>query len=265
MGVEHQATRVKKLGMPARQARLIIILLSVCMALNMISFGLIFPLFARKLEVFGDGVTALATSLIAYSLVGTIAAPFMGVLADRIGRKPLIVGSLGAYVAAFTGYLFAPSAFVFIIIRGIAGGLTAGLGPASMGVIADISPENEQGRWIGVISAGGAIGWIVGPVVGGLLYDRWGLEVPFLISIGLGILTVLMALIVIPETYGRNARRRDQLHLRHSRQGKVKKSAAASFGASLPHPLPAFGILLVVNLSMIFAWFFIDPHLPLRI
>lgn len=265
MGVMHQATRVKNSGMPTRQARLIIILLSVCIALNMVSFGMIFPLFARKLEVFGDGVTALATSLIAYSLAGIIAAPLMGSLADRIGRKPLIVGSLGVYVAAFTGYLLAPSSLVFIIVRGLAGGLTAGLGPASMGVIADISPKDERGRWIGVYSAGSAIGWMVGPVVGGLLYDRWGLEVPFIISICLGILAFLMTLIIIPETYSKKASRRDLLRQNHTRQVKAKKSATATFWTSLPQPLPAFVILLFVNLSMIFAWFFIDPHLPFYI
>jgi DHA1 family multidrug resistance protein-like MFS transporter len=265
MGVVHQATHVENPGMPAQQARMLIILLSVCMALNMVSFGMIFPLFARKLEAFGNGVTALATSLIAYSLAGIIAAPIMGLLADRIGRKPLLVGSLGVYVAAFAGYLLAPSSFVFIVIRGLVGGLTAGLGPASMGIVADISPDNERGRWIGVLTAGGAIGWIVGPVFGGWLFDNYGLGLPFMISIWLGILAYFFALFIMPETYSRQDRLRDKLHRKHTEQAVVKKSAAASFWSSLPQPLPAFGILLFVNLSMIFAWFFIDPHLPFYI
>ena len=73
----------------------------------------------------------------------------------------------------------------FIAIRGLAGGLTAGLGPATIGLVADIAPEEQRARWIGVIGGGTAAGFIVGPVVGGLLYDRWGYGPPFLASIGI--------------------------------------------------------------------------------
>ena len=67
------------------------------MALQMISFGLIMPIFARRLGDFGAGVEALGLMAIAYSVTSIAASPFMGSLADRIGRRPLILGSLVAY------------------------------------------------------------------------------------------------------------------------------------------------------------------------
>ncbi|MCO5185250.1 MAG: MFS transporter [Anaerolineae bacterium] len=129
--------------------------------------------FARKIGDFGAGVAVLATSVMAYSMASMIAAPVMGSLADRFGRRPLILLSFAVFTAAFAGYYLAATALTFILIRGFAGALTAGLGPATMGVVADVAPNDERARWIGVIGAGTAAGFIIGPVLGGLLYDRW--------------------------------------------------------------------------------------------
>ncbi len=270
MGKIMQATRVTTPGMEPSRAHIIIILLAICTALQMTSYGMIFPLFARKIGDFGDGVEVLATSVMAYSLAGMIAAPFMGSLADRFGRRPLLLGSFAVFTAAFTGYYLAATSLVFIVIRGLAGGLTAGLGPATMGLVADIAPEDERARWIGVIGGGTSAGFIIGPVVGGLLYDKWGYGPPFLASIGMALLTLLITFFAIPETHTSEERRREILtQKRASRLASETRmdtsaslSAGVSFMASLPHPLLAFGMLLFVNLSMIFAWFFIDPQLP---
>ena len=170
LGRIHRATRIATPGMEPSRARIVIILLAICTALQMIGFGMIFPLFARKIEGFGGGMEVLATSLMAYSLAGIFAAPVMGTLADRFGRRPLLIGSLAVFMIAFSGYYFAANSWTFILIRAFAGGLTAGFWPATMGIVADIAPEKERARWIGIIDGGGSAGWIVGPLVGGLLF-----------------------------------------------------------------------------------------------
>ena len=262
MGTVVRATRVTEPGIDPRRARIIIIVLAGCTALQMTSYGIIFPLFARKIEDFGDGVAVLAASVMAYSLAGVIAAPFMGSAADRFGRRPLILGSFAVFAAAFTGYYLAATSLAFIIIRGLAGGLTAGLGPASMGLVADIAPEDERARWIGVIGAGTAAGFIVGPVVGGLLYDRWGYGPPFFASIGIALLTLLIAFLAIPESNPRWKRRRAALYQKRAERLSPSEGSSESFVASLPRPPLAFATLLFVSFSMVFAWFFIDPQLP---
>ena len=262
MGEIFRATRVATVAMEPRRARIITILLAICMALQMTSYGMIFPLFARMIGDFGDGVEILATSVMAYSVAGIVSAPFMGSLADRFGRRPIILGSFAIFTAAFTGYYLAATSLVFIIIRSLAGALTAGLGPATMGIVADIAPEDERARWIGVLSGGTSAGFIIGPVVGGLLYDRWGYTPPFMVAIGIALLTFLIAFCIIPETHTRQERRRNILHQRRAERLAPKMGTAVSFWASLPRPLLAFSTLLFINLSMIFAWFFIDPQLP---
>src|SRR5512141_3200864 len=98
---------------PRQSPTSILIALAFCMALQMTGFVMILPLFARRFESFGAGVEALGISSMAYALTSTIAAPFMGMLAARFGRRPIILLSLVAYVMAFSGYLFAASAWLF--------------------------------------------------------------------------------------------------------------------------------------------------------
>lgn len=227
MGKVVRATRVAMPGMDPRRARITIILLAICTALQMTSYGMIFPLFARKIGDFGDGVAVLATSVMAYSLAAMITAPFMGSLADRHGRRPMILGSFAVFTAAFAGYYLAATSLAFIVIRG-----------------------------------GTAAGFIVGPVVGGLLYDKWGYGPPFLASIGIALFTLLIAFFAIPETYTREERRRENLTQKRAAKLAPQTGTAVSFMASLPRPLLAFGVLLSVSFSMVFAWFFIEPQLP---
>ena len=121
-------------------ARQMMIFLTACMALQMTSYVMILPLFSRRFTELGAGVSALGISAMAYALTATIAAPFMGALSDRFGRRPVVLGSLAVYVLAFTGYLLARSATVFILVRGLTGALTAGLMPAATGMVADLAP-----------------------------------------------------------------------------------------------------------------------------
>ena len=148
----------------------VIIVLSSIMALLMTSYVMILPLFARRFNEFGTGVEALGISAMAFAITSTLAAPFMGALADRFGRRPLILGSLAAYIAAFIGFLAAPSAGVLIVLRGFAGAFTAGLIPAVIGLATDLAPENRRAQWIAFVIGGASFGWIAGPIAGGMIY-----------------------------------------------------------------------------------------------
>ena len=144
----------------SRHSTSVIVTLAFCYALQMTGFVMISPLFARLFEGFGAGVKALGTSAMAYALTATISAPFIGMLADRIGRRPIILLSLAAYVLAFTGYLFAASAWLLILLRGLAGLFTAGLVPAILSSVGDLASEDRRAQWIGVVNGGASAGRI---------------------------------------------------------------------------------------------------------
>ncbi|HSR33464.1 MAG TPA: MFS transporter, partial [Anaerolineae bacterium] len=175
--------------------------LVLCMAVQTAGFAMFLPLFALRFDSFGADVKALSTSDMAYALTFAFAAPFIGILADRFGRRPIILLSLAGYVLAFTGYLFAASAWVLILLRGLAGIFAAGLLPAMTSIVGDLAPENRRAQWIGIVNGGAAAGYVVGPVLGGLLYDRYGYVVPSAVSIAMAACALLLAVVRIPETY----------------------------------------------------------------
>ena len=259
MGKVVVATQVITAGFDPRRARNIIILLAASMAVMMTGFGIIFPIFARRLGEFGSGVEALGLMSMAYAITGIVASPFMGALADRFGRRPLVLASLAAYVAANLGFLLADSTGMMIAVRALQGALTAGLVPASMGIVADIAPEKERARWVGVVMAGYSMGFVFGPALGGVLYDGWGYAAPFIVSAVMAFIALIAASIMVPETRPREARRRDEL--RQRRAAAMAPAQALSFWAALPRPLSTFAVLLFISFITLFAWTFVEPQL----
>jgi MFS family permease len=217
------------------------------MALQMTGFVMILPLFARRFETFGAGVEALGASAMAYALTSTFAAPFVGKLADRFGRRPIILLSLAAYVLAFSGYLFAASAWQIILLRGLAGVFTAGLVPAMTSIVGDLAPEDRRGQWIGIVNGGTSAGWVGGPLLGGLLYDRFGYVVPFTASIVMAIGALLLAAFLIPETHAPAV---------HPAQPRL----AWKLGLQALPARWTFFLLLLITSGVMFAWAFIEPQ-----
>lgn len=229
-----------------RQSTSMLIALALSMALQMTGFVMILPLFARRFESFGAGVDALGMSAMAYALSSTVAAPIIGMVADRLGRRPIILFSLAAYILAFSGYLFATSTGLIILLRGLAGLFTAGLIPAIISSVGDLASEERRAQWIGVVNGGASAGWIIGPVLGGLLYDRFGYAVPFAVSIAMAVAALIVAVLFIPETH------RPAVHFsnRSVRPKRFRTWAVA----------PTFLILMFISFGVIFAWAFIDPQ-----
>ena len=207
------------------------------MALMMTGFGIIMPVFARRLGELGSGVEALGLMTMVFALTQLIAAPILGSWTDRFGRRPFILIALIAFTATNIGYLLAQSTPMFILVRALGGAFTAGLFPAAMGVVADIMPEEQRARWIGMIMGGYGAGFVFGPVLGGFLYDGFGFAAPFAISAVLAFLAFIAAAILVPETRPAPIRRREALRQRRETAGLDKRSQRPSkprFGSRCP-------------------------------
>lgn len=253
------ADEVRNGRMASRRARTIILLLAASVALMMTGFGIIMPIFARRLTDFGAGVEALGLMTMAFSLAQLIFAPILGAQADKRGRRPFILLALLSFALINIGYLLAPNTAVFIAMRGLAGALTAGLFPAAMGVVADIMPEEKRGQWVGVVMGGYGVGFILGPLVGGFLYDNWGFAAPFVVSAVFAFAAFIAAGSLIPETRTPALRLRERL--RQRRENELVSGRSTSFWASLPTPLTVFGTLLFLDFANTFAFAFIEPQL----
>ena len=241
--------------MTPRKARTIILLLSGSVALMMTGYGIIMPVFARRLGEFGDGVKELGFLTMAFALAQLIGAPIWGGAADRRGRRPIILLALIAVTLSYIGYLFAPSTIVIIALRGAAGFLTAGLFPSAMGVVADIIPEENRARWVGIVMGSYAIGMIFGPALGGILYDGWGYAAPFILSSVVAFLAFLAAFFNVPETHSPEIRWRNTLR---ARRGSIhKEKEKKSLLSILPRPLYIIGTLLIIDFIGSFGFAFV--------
>jgi DHA1 family tetracycline resistance protein-like MFS transporter len=253
------ASEVVSSGPSPRRARSVIILLAASVGLMMTGYGIILPVFARRLGEFGSGVEALGLMTMSFALAQLVAAPFMGSLADRFGRRPLILLSLASFAAANIGFLLVSSTTGFIFVRVLEGALSAGLFPAAMGVVADVVPENERARWVGIVMGSYGAGLIFGPVVGGILYDGWGFAAPFITSAIMAFIALVAAVVMVPETRTPEVRWREKL--RHRRATASAPASDESFWASLPRPLYVFGTLLVLDFIGVFVFAFVEPQM----
>jgi MFS family permease len=239
----------------------VIFALAACMALQMTSFAIILPIFPLRFEQMGAGVQALGLSTMAYAISNTLASPYMGGLSDRWSRRKVLLVALLVYVLAFLGYLLAPTVIIFITLRGVAGIFTAGLIPAVMGIIADKTPAIQRGRYIGIVNGGGAIGWIIGPLIGGALNDNWGIPAAFICSISIAAITWIIALITIPET---RPDLPDPTPIPPSKDsisqqpGLISRMVHSFHG--LPQPLAPFVVLMLVSFAVFISWAFIEPE-----
>ncbi|MCJ7703832.1 MAG: MFS transporter [Anaerolineales bacterium] len=253
------AAEVTTNQMEPGRIRYIILLLSASVALMMTGYGIVMPVFARRLGEFGDGVEALGLLTMSFAMAQLIAAPMWGGVADRRGRRPIILLALTATTLAYIGYLLAPNTTIFVVIRAMAGFMTAGLFPAAMGVVADIVPGEQRARWVGIVMGSYAVGMIFGPALGGFLYDGWGYAAPFVLSAVVAFLALLAAFIMIPETRTPEIRWRETLKAR--RTAPLYQPKKQSLWAVLPHPLHLIGTLLFIDFVGSFGFAFVEPQM----
>jgi MFS family permease len=107
--------------------------------------------------------------------------------------------------------------------------------------------------------AGYGAGFILGPVVGGLLYDWLGYAAPFVASALMAALAFFAAAILVPETRTPEMRNREKLWKR--REGEKALATQESLWGSLPRPLRVFAVLLLVDFIMVFAFAFVEPQM----
>jgi MFS transporter, DHA1 family, tetracycline resistance protein len=178
---------------------LVVILAAV--TLDAIGIGLIFPILPSLLQEVGhtDDIALLLGLMVAlYSAMQFMLSPVLGVLSDRFGRRPVLLVSLAGAALDYLIMAFAPHLWMLIIGRAIAGITSANIAVATA-YITDISTEGERAKRFGYFHAMFGIGFIVGPILGGVLGDHW-VRAPFIAAAVLNGINFALALFVLPES-----------------------------------------------------------------
>ncbi len=191
---------------PAVNKPLLVIFTAIC--LDAVGIGLIFPILPRLLqEVMRTPDIAFAVGIMTalYAAMQFVFAPVLGALSDSIGRRPVLLLSLAGAAVNYAIMAFAPSLPLLLAGRAIAGLTSANMSVASA-YITDISPEDRRARRFGLFNAMFGAGFIIGPVLGGLLGDHW-LRLPFIAAAVLNGANLLLALFLLPESRAPSRRR----------------------------------------------------------
>lgn len=167
-------------------------------ALDLVGFGIIVPILGRYAERFGASGLTVGFLFASFSLAQLLCAPLLGRLSDRIGRKPVIVISLigtaaGSFITGAAGVLWL--LFVGRIVDGASGGSLS----VAQAAVADLAPEPDRPRLIGMLGAAFGVGFVLGPAIGGLA-ALGGPHVPFYVAGVLASVNALAAIRRLPET-----------------------------------------------------------------
>jgi len=178
-----------------------LIVIFTAIGLDAVGIGLVFPILPRLLAdvTHADNVASyLGVMAALYAVMQFICAPVLGALSDRLGRRPVLLISLAGAAVNYVVMAFAGQLWMLLLGRALAGVTSANLSVATA-YLTDITPEAQRARRFGLFNATFGAGFIIGPVLGGVLGDCW-LRLPFLAAAALNAGNLLVAWFVLPES-----------------------------------------------------------------
>ena len=180
----------------------------VVVLIDVMGFSLIIPVMPALVGQFVPGRDALSywfgTLAAAYGIMQFFAAPVLGALSDRFGRRPVLLISITGLGIDFILQALAPSLGVLLAAR-LIGGMTAASFSVANAYIADVTPPDGRSKAFGLLGAVFGIGFILGPMIGGLLGES-DVRLPFFAAAGLSLVNALYGLFVLPESLPRDRR-----------------------------------------------------------
>ena len=194
-------------GAPRRRAFAFIVM---TLTLDAIGIGLILPVMPdliQSIEGPGLGYAALWGGVLAtiYAVMQFTFGPAIGALSDRFGRRPILLASLLVMCLDYIVMALAGTIWLLLAARMVAG-IAAATGPTAAAAIADMSAPEEKAKNFGLVGAAFGAGFVLGPVIGGLLAE-FGTRVPFYAAAGLAAANLVFGYFAFPETVTDRIRR----------------------------------------------------------
>jgi DHA1 family tetracycline resistance protein-like MFS transporter len=145
---------------------LLVVVLTVM--LDLVGFGIVIPNLPYYAQAFGADDLGVTLIMAGYSLAQFVCVPLMGQLSDRIGRRPVMLGSIAMTAVGLLALANARSLWMVVLFRILHGAMTANLGTAQA-CIADLTTPENRAKGMGLFGASFGIGFTLGPLIGGEL------------------------------------------------------------------------------------------------
>lgn len=182
----------------------------ITMLIDIIGWGIIIPVIPSLIkELIHSDISEAAKYggwlTFSYAITQFIFAPIVGNLSDKFGRRPILLVSLFAFSLDYMLLAFAPT-ITWLFVGRILAGITGASITTASAYIADISTSENRAKNFGLIGAAFGLGFIIGPVIGGLL-GQYGPRVPFYAAAILCMLNFLYGYFILPESLEKENRR----------------------------------------------------------
>jgi DHA1 family tetracycline resistance protein-like MFS transporter len=194
-------------GAPPRPAAMRFIMLTVL--IDMVSVGLIIPVLPALVGTFtgsqADQAFWYGTVTFAFGIANFFGSPILGALSDRYGRRPVLLLGFCGLALNFFATALSTALWMLIAVRLVGGAMQANAAVANA-YVADITPPADRARRFGLLGAMFGLGFILGPVMGGLL-GHIDLRLPFFVAGALALTNLLYGYFVLPESLPADRRR----------------------------------------------------------
>jgi len=193
----------------------------------MLGVGIVAPLLPLYAEEMGASGFRLGMIFAGYSISRTVVMPIAGRLSDRAGRKLLLgLGLLGNALISLS-YVGAGSTGEMTLVR-LLHGLAAGIVvPVAQAYVGDLSPEAEEGRWMGLYNSAFFTGFGCGPLLGGVITERFGMDHAFLTMGLLNLVAFGLVFLLIPEVKRSRAQQLRRVPFWRMGQSRVLRAIVA--------------------------------------
>lgn len=185
--------------------------------IDMLGVGLAWPILPQLVkqlsgENFAQSALIYGFLMSGFALVQFLVSPFVGMLSDRFGRRPILLISLAGLTVDYIILALAPNLAWLVIGRIVAGIFSATVSTANA-YIADITPKKERAAAFGLLGAAFGVGFVMGPLIGGVLGEI-DLQYPFWLAAALAFINMVFGYFILPESLP--AEKRTGINLRRS-------------------------------------------------
>ena len=181
----------------------------VTVLIDMVSIGLIIPVLPPLVGRFtgsqADQAFWYGAVTFAFSIANFFGSPILGGLSDRFGRRPVLLLGFTGLALNFFATALSTALWMLIAVRLVGGAMQSNIAVANA-YVADITPPEERAKRFGMLGAMFGLGFILGPVMGGLL-GHFDLQLPFFVAGGLSLVNLAYGYFVLPESLPTERRR----------------------------------------------------------
>ncbi|RLG34680.1 hypothetical protein DRN97_01870 [Methanosarcinales archaeon] len=191
----------------------VVIIAAICVFSTQFGVTVIAPLLGEWVEASGAPSSVSALIFSAFTIVSTPLSVPGGIMSDKFGRKPSIISGLLLYAIASALFPFSNYLYDWIFVRALQGAGAGLFFPAVTALLSEVTSNEKRGHAISIYNIGLGAGLALGPISGGVLYDVYGISMPFFLCVAFALLSVILVLVFVQEPKVRSKRKGKGLSL----------------------------------------------------